>query len=141
MTLQTLRSIVEQPVIQALASAVPPVPVNVANQFRPRNDALTEFADVRVQWGETTTPAIGCAPSELMRGVLVVELFTAKGDGPGRAQDVITPVLQALAGFNRLAVSGTLVTVGPVNGPSFTALDQRPYFMTRITVPVRGRVN
>jgi hypothetical protein len=85
-------------------------------------------------------PSIGCRPSELIRGVLIVELFTAKGEGPGRAQDVITPVMQALCGFNGVQVGADpRITLGQLNGPSFTPLDGRPHLMTRLSAPVRAR--
>ena len=31
----------------------------------------------------------GVTDGELLRGVVIVELFTAKGTGPGRAQDLV----------------------------------------------------
>ena len=136
MTLQAIRSAIEQPVITAFA----PVPTFVENQQYTDNDARSEFALVRLQWGLMNELSIGCRPGELIRGVLVVELFTAKGEGPGRAQDVILPVMQALCGFNGMQTGADpRITLGQLNGPSFTALDGRPHLMTRLSCPVRAR--
>ena len=136
MTLQLIRSAIEQPIIAAFGA----VPVYVENQQYGDNDARSEFALVRLQWGLMNEPSIGCSPGELIRGVLIVELFTAKGTGPGRAQDVITPVMQALCSFNQPQVGADpRITLGQVSGPSFTPLDGRPHLMTRLSCPVRAR--
>jgi hypothetical protein len=135
MTLQTIRAAIEQPVITAFDA----VPVFVENQQYTDNDVLSEFALVRLQWGLMNEPSIGCLPGELIRGVLVVELFTAKGEGPGRAQEVITPVLEVLSGFGRPTNTPTRITLGQLSGPSFTPLDGRPHLMTRVSAPVRAR--
>ena len=134
MTLQAIRSAIEQPVITAFGT----VPVFVENQQYTDNDATSEFALVRLQWGLMNEPSIGCGPGELIRGVLVVELFTAKGEGPGRAQEVITPVMKALSSFGRPTNTPTRITLGQLSGPSFTPLDGRPHLMTRLSCPVRA---
>ena len=135
MTLQLIRSAIEQPIIAAFGA----VPVYVENQQYNDNDARSEFALVRLQWGLMSEPNVGCSPSELLRGVLIIELFTAKGTGPGRAQDVITPVMKVLSGFGRPTSTPIRITLGPLSGPGFTPLDGTPHLMTRVSCPVRAR--
>jgi hypothetical protein len=140
MTLQAIRAVIEQPIIAAFAALTPPIPVYVDNQRYTDDDADSEFALLRLQWGLMNEPSIGCGPGELLRGSLVVELFVPKGAGPGRAQAAITPVLQALAGLSGSLQPGPAVAqVGRINGPTFTPLDGRPHLMARVTAPVRGR--
>jgi hypothetical protein len=83
-------------------------------------------------------PSIGCVPGELLRGVLIVELFTAKGQGPGRAQELILPVMKALC-VKALTAADAVVNVGSLRGPSFTPLDERPHLMTSLSASVRAR--
>ena len=135
MTLQAIRTMVEQPIIAALA----PIPVYVENQLYVDNQSTTEFALVRLQWGLMNESSIGCGPGELLRGVVIVELFTAKGVGPGRAQEAITPVLMALARMSGLQSGVAQVSVGQITGPSFTPLDERPHLMTSLSAPLRAR--
>ena len=135
MTLQAIRSALEQPVIAAFA----PVPVYVENQLYADNQATTEFALLRLQWGLMNESSIGCRPGELLRGVVIVELFTAKGTGPGRAQDLITPVMAALAQLNGMQTGAAQVKVGQLTGPSFTPLNDRPHLMTSLSAPLRAR--
>jgi hypothetical protein len=140
MSLQAIRAVIEQPIIAAFGALAPPVPVYVENQLYVENDADTEFALVRLQWGLMNEPSIGCAPGELIRGVLIVELFTAKGAGPRRAQEAITPILSALTALGGRFQSGPAVAhVGRITGPSFTQLDGRPHLMTSLSAPVRGK--
>ena len=139
MTLQIIRAAIEQPIIAAFASVSPAIPVYVENQEYGDKGSEDEFALVSLQWGLTTEPAIGCKPGELIRGVLTVELFTAKGDGPGRAQAAITPALQALRDLGGMATSGVFVSLAQIRGPSFTPLDLMPHLMTRLSVGVRAR--
>ena len=138
MTLQAVRRAVEQPIIDALSLDVP---VFVENQLYAENDALTEFVLVRLQFGEIIEPSVGCPPAENLRASLVVEAFTTKGRGPGRAQEIITPVLQVLTSFGGLtpATDDTRVTVSRITGPTFIPLDGRPHLMARVSAALRLR--
>ena len=139
MTLQAVRTLIEQPILAAFAAASPAVPAFVENQEYGEYGATSEFALVRLQWGMVTEDMIGCAPGELLRGALVIELFTPKGVGPGRAQTVITPVLTALRGLSGIAVTPAVARVSKVMGPTFTSLDGRPHLMTRLSATVTAR--
>jgi hypothetical protein len=138
-TLQLIRAAYEQPIIAAFATATPPVPVFVENQRYTDDDSLSEFALVRLQWGEILEPVIGCTPMEFLRGVLIVELYTPKGTGPRRGQEVITPVMQALARMRQHIPGETQARISGVSGPTFTPLDGRPHLMTRLSARVRAR--
>jgi hypothetical protein len=142
MTLQAVRTAIETPVIAALGAFSPAIPTLVENQFYQDNDALSEFGLVRVQFGLMSEDTL-CEPMERVRGVVVVEVFTAKGEGPGRAQEVAAAVLAALADVNLPpATSGSIrVRIGQLDGPSFTPLDGRPHLATRISAPLRARVD
>ena len=139
MTLQLIRAAYEQPVITAFGLATPPVPVFVENQRYTDDDSLSEFALVRLQWGEILEPVIGCTPMEFLRGALIIELYTPKGAGPGRGQDVILPVMQALARMRQQVPGAVQARTGGVSGPTFTPLEGRPHMMTRLSARVRAR--
>lgn len=139
MSLQIVRAAIEKPIIDALAALTPSVPVYIENQFYEEKEAEGEFALVSLQWGLTSEPSIGCAAGELLRGVLVVELFTPKGKGPGRGQVLAAAVLDALGELGGIPASATFVSLGSISGPSFTPLELQPHLMTRLSVPVRAR--
>ena len=138
MSYQALRGVYEQLVITALA----PVPVYVDNQFVGDLDAEDEFGLVRVNFGLTSELTVGCGPLEFLRGSLVCEVYTKKGTGPGRGLELITPVareLCALNGVKATAGQTTVARVGQLVGPSQTALEGRPYHLTRLSAAIHGR--
>ena len=142
MTLQLIRTAYETPVRNALLALTPAIASLTDNQFYDDNTAVTEFALIRINFG-LMTEAVLCAPMERIRGSLVVEIFTQKGKGPGRAQIAATAVLTALAQFNAHGpkpASGVYARLGAIDGPTFTPLDGRPHLATRITCPIRARV-
>jgi hypothetical protein len=101
MTLQAIRKVLEDAVIAGAGT----VPVYVDNQLYDADDATSEFVLVRVHFGTTIEPTF-CENVEDLRGTIVIEIYTPKGQGPG---------------------------VLSLNGPSFTALDGRPHFMSRLS--------
>lgn len=137
MTYQAIRGTYEALIINALA----PVPVYVQNQFIQDLDEQDEYAFVRVNFGLTSENTVGCAPMEFVRGSLVCEVYTAKGTGPGRGLELITPVVKALTELNRpMRQPGSLVTarVGQIKGPSQTALEGQPLHLTRLSCSVHA---
>ena len=138
MSFQLLRSHVETPIIAAFAALTPPITTYVDNQQYTEDTPDTEFALVRLQWGRLTEPSVGCGPGELLRGVVIVELYTAKGTGPGRAQEAITPVLRAMTALSGIQPAGARVHVGQIDGPTMTPLDGRPHLMTAVSAPVKA---
>ena len=138
MSFQAVRGAYEQAVIAALA----PIPVFVGNQAVEDLDAASEYGMVRVSFGETTELNVGCEPSENLQGALVCEVYTRKGEGPGRGLELITPVVVALNQMNKSpAQTGqqVITRVTQISGPSQVALDDVPHYMTRLSCGVRAR--
>jgi hypothetical protein len=141
MTLQAIRAFFEVPLITAYAALTPPVPVYVDNQTITTPDATTEYVVLSLSFGLITEPTITNS-LDWHRASLVVECFSAKGVGPGRGQTLIQTAITTLAAMN--AAQGTAInnvrgSIGPITGPAFFALDGRPHYLTRLSVPVQGR--
>jgi hypothetical protein len=141
MTLQAIRAFFEVPLITAYAALTPPVPVYVDNQTITTPDATTEYVVLSMSFGLITEPTITNS-LDWHRASLVVECFSAKGVGPGRGQTLIQTAITTLAAMN--AAQGTAInnvrgSIGPITGPAFFALDGRPHYLTRLSVPVQGR--
>lgn len=138
MTLQAVRSYYEAPIIQVFSDAG--VKLILDNAFYDENDADTEFGVLYLSFTQTTEQAISCVPEHL-RGLLVLEIFTPKGIGPGRAQRILTDCMKALQLLNQPQPGTDEVkgTVGVVTGPSFRRLEKRPYFAGRLSVPFQAR--
>lgn len=135
MTLQAVRKVLEDAVKAGAGAVTPAVPVYVDNQAYTDNDAAKEFVLVRVNFGTTTEPTF-CENVEHLRGSLVVEVFTPKGKGPGRGQTVATEIARQLNGLKYHSAAGPKARMLEINGPSFTAMDGRPHFMTRLSGPL-----
>ena len=141
MSFQAVRAVFETAVIDALAGLATPVPCYVANQAFTVPDAGTEYATVDLQFGNTTVKTLG-TNMEQLQGSLVIECFTAKGTGPARPQEIITPVMQALNALNSCTgypATGAVGWVGDMSGPTFQPLDSAPFFLTRLSVAVSAR--
>ena len=141
MSFQAVRAVFEAPVINALAGLPTPVPCYVDNQAFTVPDAGQEYATINLQFGNTTFNTLG-GNLERLRGSLVVECYTAKNTGPARAQEMITPVMQALNGLNSCTgypKTGAVGWVGDMTGPAFFALDDAPFYMVRLSVAVTAR--
>ena len=141
MSFQAVRAVFETAVIDALAGLATPVPCYVANQAYTVPDAGSEYATVDLQFGATTSKTLG-GNLEQLQGSLVVECYSAKGTGPARSQEIITPVMQALNALNSCTgylPTGAVGWVGDMNGPTFQPLDSSPFFLTRLSVAVTAR--
>lgn len=135
MTLQACRKVLEDAVKAGAGAVTPAVPVYVDNQEYTDNDATKEFVLVRVNFGTTTEPTF-CANVESLRGSLVVEVFTPKGKGPGRGQTIATEIAKKLNSLRYHSATGAKARMLEINGPSFSALDGRPHYMTRLSGPL-----
>ena len=125
MSFQAVRAVFEVPVIDALAGLSPSVPAYVDNQAFTVPDAGQEYATINLQFGDTTSRVLS-GNLEKLTGSLVIECYTAKNTGPARAQEMITPVMQALNGLNSCngyEATGAVGWVGDMTGPAFFALD------------------
>lgn len=139
MSFQAVRAVFEEPVIAALDDFG--VPCYVDNQAFTTPDAGQEYATINLQFGDTTSRALG-GNLEHLRGSLVVECFTAKNIGPGRAQSLITSVMQVLNSLNSCTgypEAGAVGWVGDLVGPAFFALDDQPFYMVRVSAEVSAR--
>jgi len=135
MSLQACRKVIEDAVKAGAGAVSPKVPVYVDNQQYTDNDATKEFVLARVTFTTTTEPTF-CENVEALRGVLVVEVFTPKGKGPGRGQTIATEIAKQLNGLRYHSATGAKARMLSIDGPSFTALDGRPHFMTRLSGPL-----
>ena len=141
MSFQAVRAVFEQPIIDAMAALDDPVPVYMANQQFPYGETAEEYATVDIQWGETTMVALG-ENLERLQGSLVFEGFTLKGAGPGRAQEIVTPVMRALNNLRTCygyEATGAVGWCGAMTGPTFAALDSTPFFMVRLSVAISAK--
>ena len=143
MSFQAVRAVFEVPVIDALAGLSPSVPAYVDNQAFTVPDAGQEYATINLQFGDTTSRVLS-GNLEKLTGSLVIECYTAKNTGPARAQEMITPVMQALNGLNSCngyEATGAVGWVGDMTGPAFFALDDAPFYMVRLSVAISARFN
>jgi hypothetical protein len=141
MTLQAIRRFYEAPLISAFGNFVPTVPVYVDNQPLPDTTALSEYVLLRLSFGLITEPTLA-ANFDWHRGSLVIEVYSAKGVGPGRGQALIQTAIDTLTAMN--ATQGTAVnnvrgSIGPIVGPSFFALEGTPHYLTRISTAFQAR--
>lgn len=141
MTLQAIRRFYEAPLITAYGALVPAVPVYVDNQPLPDTTSLSEYVLLRLSFGLTTEPTIA-GSYDWHRGSLVIEVYSAKGVGPGRGQTLIQTAIDTLTAMN--ATQGTAVnnvrgSIGSIVGPSFFALEGMPHYLTRISTAFQAR--
>ena len=141
MTLQNIRHYYEQPIVDWCATNG--VELRADNMIEPNSDAAAEFLAPRFNFGQFTEQTL-CGAIENVRGSLIVEFFSPKGTGPARAQTVMLGIMSELIGLTDRPVArdsnGVLGTLGPVTGPLFTALDDRPYFFATMSAPVLASV-
>ena len=141
MTLQNIRHYYEQPIVDWCATNA--VELRADNMIEPNSDAAAEFLVTRFNFGQFTEQTL-CGAIENVRGSLIVEFFSPKGTGPARAQTVMLGVMSELIGLTDRPIArdtnGVLGTLGPITGPSFTALDDRPYFFATMSAPVLASV-
>ena len=141
MTLQAIRKHFEDAVRAGAADVDPLLLVLTDNQFYTDNDAESEFVLVRLQFGTMTEQAL-CRPMERIRAALIVEVYTQKGQGPGRSQRIAAAIMKRLNELPRFvnkSVPGTVSgTVDTITGPSFVALDGRPHYFARLSCAVQA---
>ena len=142
MTLQHIRHYYEQPIVDWCAANT--VELRADNMIDPGSDASSEFLVTRFNFGQFTEQTL-CGAIENVRGSLIVEFFGPKGVGPARAQTVMLAIMRELIDLTDRPASpdanGVLGTLGPITGPSFTALDDRPYFFATMSMPIVASVD
>jgi len=136
MSLQAIRQFFESRVAEAVA----PLQLYVDNQVFTEADSTREYALMRIDFGVVSEPVLGDSV-ETIQGSLVVELFTPKGEGPGRSQVLSTQVLRALNSITRVPHREAATVRGSVSqvfGPNFYALDGRPHHLSKLSCGFRA---
>jgi hypothetical protein len=132
MSLQNVRKYFEGPVIAAANALV--VPIFVDNQ--PLTDADSTGAHIlmRLAFGSVTETTL-CESLENLRGSIVIEIYTPKGEGPAASQTLARAMATALLDINRTRlhpVDGVRGVTRELTGPSFAALEGKPHFFARL---------
>jgi len=133
MNYQAIRASIENPLLTAFNNLVPAVPVYFDNITAVPPNTTTEYVRVNITFGITNEPTLTSSVDNA-RGALVIRLFTEKGRGPARNQQLVTTAVNVLETINDTAktTTGVFVKVGEINGPSFSATDESPHFVGRI---------
>jgi len=123
----------ENPLLTAFNNLSPAVPVYFDNITAVPPNTTTEYVRVNITFGLTNEPTLTSSVDNA-RGALVIRLFTEKGRGPARNQELVTTAVNVLETINDTSktTTGVFVKVGDINGPSFSATDESPHFVGRI---------
>ena len=133
MNYQAIRASMENPLLTAFNNLVPAVPVYFDNITAVPPNTTTEYVRVNITFGLTNEPTLTSSVDNA-RGALVIRLFTEKGRGPARNQELVTTAVNVLETINNTSktTTGVFVKVGEINGPTFSATEESPHFMGRI---------
>ena len=123
----------ENPLLTAFNNLSPAVPVYFDNITAVPPNTTTEYVRVNITFGLTNEPTLTSSVDNA-RGALVIRLFTEKGRGPARNQELVTTAVNVLETINNTSktTTGVFIKVGEINGPSFSATDESPHFVGRI---------
>jgi hypothetical protein len=133
MDYQAIRASMETPLLNAFNALSPAVPVYFDNITAVPPNTTTEYVRINITFGLTNEPTLTSSVDNA-RGALVIRVFTEKGRGPARNQQLITTAVNVLETLNDTAKtnSGVFVRLGEINGPSFSATEEAPHFVGRI---------
>ncbi len=133
MNYQAIRASMENPLLTAFNNLSPAVPVFFDNITAVPPNTTTEYVRVNITFGLTNEPTLTSSVDNA-RGALVIRLFTEKGRGPARNQELVTTAVNVLETINDTSktTTGVFVKVGEINGPTFSATDESPHFVGRI---------
>lgn len=133
MDYQAIRASMESPLLTAFNNLTPAVPVYFDNITAVPPNTTTEYVRINITFGLTNEPTL-TSSIDNARGALVIRVFTEKGRGPARNQQLITTAVNVLETLNSTAKtnSGVYVKVGEINGPTFSATETSPHFVGRI---------
>lgn len=123
----------ETPLLAAFNALTPVVPVYFDNITAVPPNTTTEYVRVNITFGITNEPTLTSSVDNA-RGALVIRVFTEKGRGPARNQELITTAVGVLETLNNTAKtnSGVYVRVGEINGPTFSVTETSPHFVGRV---------
>lgn len=133
MNYQAIRASMENPLLTAFNNLSPAVPVYFDNITAVPPNTTTEYVRVNITFGITNEPTLTSSVDNA-RGALVIRLFTEKGRGPARNQELVTTAVNVLETLNNTSktTTGVFVKLGEINGPTFSATDESPHFVGRI---------
>jgi len=133
MNYQAIRASMENPLLTAFNNLVPSVPVYFDNITAVPPNTTTEYVRVNITFGLTNEPTLTSSVDNA-RGALVIRLFTEKGRGPARNQELVTTAVNVLETINNTSktTTGVFVKVGEISGPTFSATEESPHFVGRI---------
>ena len=133
MNYQAIRAAIEGPLLTAFNNLSPAVPVYFDNITAVPANTTTEYVRVNVTFG-ITTEAVLTGSFDYARGALIIRVFTEKGKGPARNQELVTTAVNVIETLNATPKSDTGVyfRTNQINGPSFSADEESPHFMGRI---------
>ena len=133
MDYQAIRASMESPLLKAFRSLTPPVPVFFDNITAVPPNTTTEYVRINITFGITNEPTLTSSVDNA-RGALVIRIFTEKGRGPARNQELLTTAVSTLETINDTAkkTTGVYVKIGEINGPTFSSTEESPHFVGRI---------
>jgi len=133
MNYQAIRAAVEGPMLAAFGSLSPAIPIYFDNITATPPNSTTEYVRINVTFGITNEPTL-TSSLDNARGAIVIRVFTEKGRGPARNQQLLTTAVNVLETLNDSAKTdaGVYFKVGQINGPSFSATETTPHFVGRI---------
>lgn len=141
MNYQALRAEIENPLLAIFSNLNPAVPVYFDNITAVPPNTTTEYVRVNITFGITNEPTLTSSVDNA-RGALIIRIFTEKGRGPARNQNLITTAVNVLETLNDTPKPsvGTHVRIGEITGPTFSTTEDSPHFVGRIEAPWRGTV-
>lgn len=133
MNYQAIRASMETPLLNAFSALSPAVPVYFDNITAVPPNTTTEYVRVNITFGLTNEPTLTSSVDNAT-GALVIRIFTEKGRGPARNQQLITTAVNVLETLNDTAKtnSGVFVRFGQIDGPTFSVTDEAPHFVGQI---------
>lgn len=141
MNYQAIRAAVEQPLLTAFNDLSPAVPVYFDNITAAPKNATTEYVRVNITFGITNEPTL-TSSFDSARGSIVIRVFTEKGKGPARNQELINTAVDVLETLNNTAKtnSGVFFRVSELRGPDFVSDEESPHFIGRIDTGYKATV-
>ncbi len=139
MSFQQVRGAFESATAEALVLAgISPEQICFDNTAETPPDAATNYAVVALSFDRTAIDVVSCS-TELIRGSLMVNVYTPKQQGSRPGEDVAAEVLRAWAGLNTAPQTPTRPRVQNIDGPRTIAPDQRPHHCHTISCSFTAR--
>lgn len=133
MNYQAIRAAIENPLLTAFSALAPAVPVYFDNITAVPPNTTTEYVRVNVTFGLTNEPTL-INSIDNARGAIVIRVFTEKGKGPARNQELLTTAVTVLETLSSTVKgsSGVFIRTGAIDGPTFSVTEAAPHFVGRL---------